>query len=107
MWTFVKKVLSRSRVLNSVLGEIVFETPEVTGESSRSFFQWRVKKTLEGDRYFVGLRMRPDAYAGSEGSPTNFMNFDIETAQRVRAHLDRCIAECDRLMKATPRTPAR
>ena len=42
---------------------------------------------MEGGQYFVALRMRPDAYAGPEGSPTNYLNLDIETAQLTEAYL--------------------
>jgi hypothetical protein len=52
---------------------------------------------MEGGQYFVALRMRPDAYAGPEGSPTNYLNLDIETAQRMKVNLDRCISEYYRL----------
>ena len=98
MWAFVKTLLAKSKLLNQALGEVVFETPEIKGTSSHSFFQWRVKKAVEGDQYFVALRMCPDAHAGAEGSPTNYMNFDIETAQRLKFNLDRCIAEYYRLV---------
>jgi len=97
MWTAIKKLLARSNILNQALGEVVFETPELKGVSAHSFFQWRVKKSLEGCDYVVALRMRPDAYAGAEGSPTNYMHFDIETAQRLRFQLDQCIDEYYRL----------
>jgi hypothetical protein len=102
MWTFLRKILARSKILNAALGEVVFETPEVTGQNSRSFLQWRVKKDVGGNTYFVGLRMLPDAYAGSEGSPTNYMNFDVESAKRLRFHLDRCIGEYYRLTRTIP-----
>ena len=97
MWTFVKKSLARFKSLNQALGEVVFETPEIKGATSYSFLQLRIKKSVEGDQYFVALRMRPDAYAGPEGSPTNYMNFDIEAAQRLKFNLDRCISEYYRL----------
>jgi hypothetical protein len=43
--------------------------------------------------------MIPNSYIGSEGSPTNYMNFDIESAQLVRDHLDMCIVEYNRLIR--------
>jgi len=102
MWTFLKKYLARSRNLNAALGDVMFETSEVAGQNPRSFIQWRVKKAVDDDRYFVGLRMLPDAYIGREGSPTNYMNFDIESAQRLRFNLDRCIDEYYRLTRGIP-----
>jgi hypothetical protein len=98
MWSFVRKFLAKSKLLNQALGDVVFETPEIKGATSHSFFQLRIKKSVEGGQYFVALRMRPDAYAGPEGSPTNYMNFDIETAQRLKFNLDRCISEYYRLV---------
>jgi hypothetical protein len=83
--------------LNQALGDVVFETAEIKGTSSHSFFQWRVKKS-GGGQYFVALGMRPDAYAGPEGSPTNYMNFDIDAAQYLKFNLDRCISEYCRLV---------
>jgi hypothetical protein len=97
MWAFVKKILAKSKALNQILGDVVFETPEIKGASSHSFFQWRVKKSVEGGQYFVALRMRADAYAGPEGAPTKYMNFDIRAAQRLRSDLDLCIREYHRL----------
>lgn len=105
-WVFLRKVFARSKTLNAALGEVVFETPKVSGQNSRSFFHWRIKKDLRGDGYFIGLRMLADAYAGAEGSPTNYMNFDIESARRLRFELDRCIAEYCRLTGEPPATTA-
>lgn len=102
MWTFLKKFLARSKSLNAALGDVMFETPEVSGQNPHSVLQWRVKKVVEGGGYFVGLRMLPDAYMGPEGSPTNYMNFDIESAQRLRFNLDRCIDEYYRLTRGIP-----
>ena len=58
MWAFVKRFLAKSKLLNQTLGDVVFETAEIKGASSHSFFQWRIKKTVEGGQYFVGLAMR-------------------------------------------------
>ena len=98
MRAFVKKLLANSKLFNQTLGDVVFETPEIKGASSHSFFQWRIKKSVKGEQYFVALRIRPDACAGPEGSPTNYMSFDIETAQSLRFNLDRCISEYFRLV---------
>ena len=102
MWTFLRSILARSQTLNATLGEVVYETLKVPGQTSRSFLQWRVKTDLEGRELFVGLKMLPDAYAGAEGSPTNYMNFDLETARLLRSQLDLCIAECDQRMRNIP-----
>lgn len=49
---------------NAALGDAVYKTPEVGGQNSHSFLEWRVKRDLEGDAYFIGLRMMPDTYVG-------------------------------------------
>jgi hypothetical protein len=102
MWAFLRRIVARSQILNSTLGEVVYETLKVPGQTSRSFLQWRVKTDLGGQELFVGLKMLPDAYAGAEGSPTNYMNFDIESARLLRSQLDLCIAECDKRMREIP-----
>jgi hypothetical protein len=101
MWNFVKKSLAQSNILNQALGDVVFGTSEIKGASSHSFFQWRIKRSVDGGQHFVALRMRPDTYAGAEGGPTNYMSFDIEAAKQLRADLDRCISECSRLHDGT------
>jgi hypothetical protein len=98
MLSFAKKLLAKSKALDHALGDVVFLTPEIKGQHWRSCLEWRVKKTVNGDKYFVALRMVPDAYAGPEGSVTNYMNFDIQTAGRIRLHLDECIAAYYRLV---------
>jgi hypothetical protein len=102
MWALLKGLLARSKLLNASFGDVMFETPEVRGQSSRSFLQWRVKRGMGGNEYFIGLKMLPDAYIGAEGSPTNYMSFDVESAQLLRDHLDRCIAEYYRVTSRIP-----
>jgi hypothetical protein len=41
---------------------------------------------------YVSLRLIPDGYVGPEGSPTNYINVDLATAQQIKADLDDCIA---------------
>jgi hypothetical protein len=49
---------------------------------------------------FVAFKLLPDSYAGPEGTPTNYISFDIATAERLRADLDLCIDEYHRLSGA-------
>src|SRR5262245_20095933 len=42
MWAPLAKLLARSKNLNASLGEVIFETREIKGQSPRSFLQWRV-----------------------------------------------------------------
>jgi hypothetical protein len=48
-----------------------------------------------------------DAYAGAEGSPTNYMNFDIATAKLLKSDLDQCIVEYYRLDASAQNTQER
>lgn len=91
MWALLEKLVSKSKSLNSSLGEVVYITKREHGVLSHSFFEWRVKSTFDGSQIYVGVAMRPDAYAGAEGSPTNYMNFDLDTAVRLRDSLNECI----------------
>jgi hypothetical protein len=46
---------------------------------------------VDESQVHIGLAMRADAYAGVEGSPTNYMQFDLETAERLRDRVNDCI----------------
>src|SRR5437764_5994569 len=98
MWSFLRelpsrlrKLLSQSTTANLVFGEVVFVTPREHGAFAHSFFEWRVKAAVDKGKVHIGIAMRADAYAGSEGSPTNYMQFDLETAERLRDSLNDCI----------------
>ena len=97
MWGPFKALFAKSRALGALLGEVVLSTPPVKGQSSHSFFQWRVKKGLDESSFFLSLAMKPDGYIGADGSPTNYINFDLPTALSLRVHLDECIAEIQKL----------
>lgn len=97
MWAPLRKLFGLSRVLHASLGEVVLETSAVTGQKATSLLQWRVKRGLDGKSYYVGLKILPDASTGGESVPKNYINFDLETAEKLRTDLDRCIAECRQL----------
>jgi hypothetical protein len=102
MWALLKGLFRRSTILNASLGDVTFESPEVRGQASESFLQWRVKRDLVDNGYFIGLKMEPDAFGGPVGLVKHYISFDIERAQLVRNHLDRCIAEYYRVTSRTP-----
>jgi hypothetical protein len=91
MLSSLKKLFSRSAIANAMFGDVVFAMPREQGTASHSFLQWRVKATIDRSQIHVGLAMKADYYAGAEGSPTNYMEFDLETAVRVRDNLNECI----------------
>jgi hypothetical protein len=99
MWSFLKKILARSDTLNALLGDVVFTTPSQRGVSKHSIFEWCVKKTVDGDRLFVSAKMIPDGYAGPEGSPTNYISFDLDAAIQLRDNLNSCIEIVQRQSK--------
>jgi hypothetical protein len=102
MWGPLRRILARSEVLNSTFGDVILETPPVSGQTSRSFLQWRLKKRLEGNEFFISMKLLPDAYGGPEGSVKNYINLDIANALQARARLDSCIAEYYRLHGVAP-----
>ncbi len=103
MWTFLQRAFARSATLNYNCGDVVYEAPEVRGQSSRSFAQWRVKKGAKCDENISSAsRCCPTRMQEQKGSPTNYMNFDIENAQRLRSNLNLCIAEYYRLTTSDP-----
>lgn len=78
--------------MKALLGEVVFETPPINGSLNHSFLKWRVKRSIDQRDIYVGLSMRPDGYAGAEGSATNYMNFSLAAAIELRDSLNECIA---------------
>jgi hypothetical protein len=90
-WGFLKKLLSKSKPLNAAFGSVIFTTPQERGASSRSFFEWRVKSSLDDTRVYVGAKMTPDAYSGNEYQWKNYINFGLEAAVRLRDNLNDCI----------------
>ena len=91
MWPVFRKLFSRSKSMNALFGDVIHVTPREHGTNSSSFFEWRVKKSLDSTQIYVSLAMIPDGYAGAAGSPTNYINFDLATATRVRDKLNECI----------------
>ncbi|SCB14896.1 hypothetical protein GA0061100_102243 [Rhizobium hainanense] len=91
MWPIFKSILSRSKLFNSIAGDVVFATAGESGSFRHSLFEWRVKELLNKSDVVIGVKMKPDSYAGVEGDVTNYINFDIETAIRLRDHLNECI----------------
>jgi hypothetical protein len=92
----IKRFLSRLPFLNTALGDVVFETPSLRGQNSGSFFQWRLKQAGDGKGLYIGLKLRPDRYAGPEGSVTNYLELSIEAAEQAKIDLERCIEEYHR-----------
>ena len=70
MWVFFRKLLSQSTTLSVVFGDVVFTTPQEHGAYTRSFFEWRVKHSLDSGHLHVAVAMKGDASAGRQGDPT-------------------------------------
>ncbi|SFJ27359.1 hypothetical protein SAMN05216304_10688 [Bosea sp. OK403] len=66
------------------------------GQTPGAHLQWRIKRGLNG-RLYIGAKIIADAYAGEEGRPNNFINFDLQAAEKLSAELDSCIEELRRL----------
>jgi hypothetical protein len=91
MWDAFKRWLFCSPAMNALMGEVVFTTPRQQGRTSHSFLEWRVKRSVDGENLFVGAAMIPDGYAGPQGAPTNYIQFDLQSAIVMRDQLDACI----------------
>ena len=91
MWMLMRRLLSKSRTLGSLFGDVVFQTTPLQGQSSNSAFQWQVKKGLDGKSSYVCVKLVPDGLMGPDGSPTTYTSFDLATALQIRADLDECI----------------
>ena len=88
---FFKKILSKSQTLNAALGGVVCDNPKIRGQSSGAYIQVRLKENLDGSGHLFGIKLKPDFSAGAEGSPTNYLNLDIEKARQLKRHLEKCI----------------
>ena len=89
----IKQFLSKLPFLNSALGGVVVETPPLKGQNWGSLFQWRLKQDRTGNGLFVSLKLKPDRFAGPDGSVANYIELSIEAAEQVRIDLERCIGE--------------
>jgi hypothetical protein len=92
MWGPFKKFLARSKSFKALLGDVVFESEAVRGQAASSQFQWQVKRGLDEKSYYVCVKMKADGSIGPQGSPTSYINFDLQTALKIRADIDECIA---------------
>ena len=92
MWAPLRKLFSKSKNFGALFGDVLFETIPVKGQGSYSTFHLQVKRGLDGKTFYIAVKMKPDAYMGPEGSPTNYMSFDLATALQIRADIDECIA---------------
>lgn len=92
-----KNFVGKSGIFNRILGEVVFETPSVKSETIYGYVAFRVKQNYDDSGARIGMKLRPDSYAGSKGSPTNYIFFDIDGALKLKEHLEQCIDEYHRL----------
>ena len=92
MWAPFRNLFSRPKGLSVQLGDVVFESKAVCGQVETSQFQLQVKRGPDEKSYFVCIKMKADGSAGRDGAPTNYINFDLPTALKVRADIDECIA---------------
>ncbi len=98
MLKLLAKLLPNS-VSDMAFGDIVYAGKELYGRSSKAFVQGRIKKSVDGERYYLSLLMLPDAYAGPDGSLKNYLNLDLQTAIKFRAEIELCIAKLEDLEK--------
>lgn len=87
MLSSIKRFLSRFPTLQAAVGDVLFETAPIRGRTSVGELSLRIKKDARGQHY-IGVKMRPDYGYGGEGSQTGFINFDIQSAQRLKLDLE-------------------
>jgi hypothetical protein len=92
MWGPLRRLFAPSKSFKAPFGDVVFESEVVRGQAASSQFQWQVKRGPDEKSYHVGVKMRADGSIGPEDSPTNYINFDLPTALKIRADIDECIA---------------
>jgi hypothetical protein len=88
----VQETLREVQKFRALFGDVLFQTNPVKGQSGHSTFQWQVKKGLDQGSFYVGVKLIADGYMGPEGSPTNYISFDLATAEQIRADIDECLA---------------
>ena len=99
MLSFFRKLVPRSKFFSTTFGEVVSEHPKIPGQFSKAYISLRGERELNGNRYLVGFKFRPDAWHGNDSEMHNYINLNIEDAIQLRKHLDLCINECDMLTK--------
>jgi hypothetical protein len=92
MWSILRKLFSRSKNFAALFGDVLFQTNAVRGQGSHSAFQWQVKKGVDQKSIYIAVKMIADGYMGPEESPTNYISFDLQTAEKIKADIDECIA---------------
>jgi hypothetical protein len=85
-------MFARSNSFKALFGDVVFESEAVRGQLTNSQFQWQVKRGLDEKSYYLCVKMKADGSIGPERAPTNYINFDLPTALKIRADIDECIA---------------
>jgi len=94
MWRTVRKLLSLWwQPLRAALGDVIFETQPIEGQTHLSTLQWRIKQDLETGGLYVSLKVVPDYYAGSDGRTQNYIDFTLDQALEVQKTLALCIAK--------------
>jgi len=93
MWPLFAKIIARSKGLNAQLGEVILATPQEHGIMAGTFFEWRVKKSIDGATLYIEARLLADASLESTG----YIHFDIDAAIRLRDNLNYCIEEASKL----------
>lgn len=97
MVSLFRKLISKSKLLDSALGGVIYESSGVSGEYKNAYIKVRLKEKLGKDGYLIGFKMRPEMWAGTDGATTDYIHFDVKRAKQLRDELDTCIANHERL----------
>ena len=105
MWMPARRFFSRWKPLANALAEVVFEAPAMQGQGKKSILQWRVKRRVDDGQLLISLKLLPDYAGGPDGSVRNYIDFKPGQVKQVSDGLTLCLAECERLGRASTPTP--
>jgi hypothetical protein len=94
MWDPLRKLFAQFKTLQAKLGTVAFKTRPINDVTSRAALQLRVTKGQDDNLFYIGLMIFSIKI---DLGVRNDVFFDIESAKQIRADLDSCIAECQRL----------
>jgi hypothetical protein len=99
-WTKVRKFVVDLFPDTNRTAQVVYGAPSLRGHED-SHFEWRLKRRADGI-FLISLKLIPDYSVDQEGFPVEYhIDFAPEDVNQIKAGLDACLAECERI-KAEP-----
>jgi hypothetical protein len=99
MWSYLaswwRGLPQRYRWLNYMCGSVLKAGPEIWDRWGAGTIQWRIKRTQDGAKKFVSVRITPSLSYGPKGSPHCFLSLDLESARLALDGLNEIIEELE------------